>query len=80
MKMSPLGSQGVTKFKRCGLVGLGAALLEEVGHWVWALVFHTYKPGPTSLCVPADLGVELPATSPATCLPATVLSPTMTMD
>lgn len=76
----PRGLTGSDKVRTCDLVGLGAALSEEVGHWVWALMFHTGKPGPVPLYIPADLGAELPATSPATCLSAAIFSPTLTMD
>ena len=54
------------------LKGLGGvALVEEVCHWGWALVFQKHMPSPESLSLPApvDPDAELSATSPAPCLP-----------
>lgn len=56
--------------KRCVLVGVGVAFLEEVGYWVGALKLQMIKPGPVSLSHPADPEVEHSASSPASCLPA----------
>ena len=64
MKMTPIGAGTI---KRCGLVGIGVALLEEVYHCGWALRFQMPKPGPVSLLLSVDL--ELSA-SLAPCLPA----------
>jgi len=56
--------------RRCGLAGVGVALLEEVRHWKWALGFQKPKPVSVSLfLLPVDLYVEL-SISPAPCLPA----------
>jgi hypothetical protein len=46
--------------KRCDLLGVVVALLEEVCHWRWALRFQMLKPGPVppSLSLPADPDVE----------------------
>jgi hypothetical protein len=56
--------------RRCGLFGVGMALLEKVCHSRWALGFQKLKVGPVSLSLPAacDLKVELQVPSPALCL------------
>ena len=58
--------------RRCSLVGVGVALLEEVCHWGWALRSQKLKPGPVAhlfFLLPSHLDVELSATSLAPCLP-----------
>ena len=49
----------------------GVALLEELYHWVKALVFQVLKAVPLSSSLPiaCHLGIELLASSPAPCLP-----------
>jgi hypothetical protein len=58
--------------RRCGLAGVGVALLEEVCPSRWALKFQVLKPGPA--CFPSfcqsDSDAELLATSAASCLPS----------
>ena len=44
---------------RCGLIGLGVTLLEEVCHWGWALRFQVLKPDPVSLSLPAAYSVQI---------------------
>jgi hypothetical protein len=55
---------------RCGLVGVGVTLLEEMCHWGWALRSQMIKPGSMAhSLVPADPDIELSATSPVPWLP-----------
>jgi hypothetical protein len=57
---------------RCGPVGVGVALLEEVCHWGRALRLQKLKAGPVShllFLLPANPDVELSASSPSSCLP-----------
>jgi hypothetical protein len=37
---------GSGTIRRCGLVGVGVALLKKVCHWRWALKFNMLKPAP----------------------------------
>lgn len=60
-----LGRQGEV----LGLV----ALLEDSGHWGWALGFQVLKPGPVPAIFYADLDVALSAAHPAVCLCAAML-------
>jgi hypothetical protein len=46
----PIGSGTL---RRCGLMGVGVALLEEVCHWGWALRFQILKPSPVWHSLPA---------------------------
>ena len=39
--------------KRCSLVGVGVASLEEVCYWRYALRFHLLRPGQGSHSLPA---------------------------
>lgn len=61
------------RYRRCGLVEVGVAFLEEVCPWGWALTFQTLKSIPISLSpslpVVSDLDIELSTASPALCLP-----------
>lgn len=51
--MALIGSKSGT-IRRCGFVGLGMSLLDEVCYWVSnALMFQMLKQGPVSLSLPA---------------------------
>ena len=56
---------------RCGLVGVGVALLKVVCHWGWALGFQKLKPGPaiSLFLLSAHPDIELSANFPAPCVP-----------
>jgi hypothetical protein len=72
MKLAPVGLWGVIVFERirCGLVGVGVALLKEVCHWGRALRFQNLKPGPVVVSLPAtNPDVELWAPDPVPYLP-----------
>ena len=59
--------------RRCGLVGVGVALLEEVCHCGGGFEISCAQGTPRvthSLLLPLDQAVELLAPSPASCLPA----------
>jgi hypothetical protein len=54
--------------RRCSLVEIGVALLEEVCHWGWALRFQKLQPNPMAhllFLVPVNQDVELSATTAA---------------
>ena len=74
MKMAPMGLWGVVLMEKntaCVLVGIGVALLEEVGHWGYALGFQMLKPDLVALSfflLPSNGEVEVLAHSPASWL------------
>jgi hypothetical protein len=63
---------GKGSMRRCGLVAVGVALLEEVCHCGKALRSQKLKPGLVHHFLPAAFGldVEPSSLSPAPCLPA----------
>jgi hypothetical protein len=65
--------------RKCDLFVVGVALLEEVCHWGWVLVFQRPKLVSVSLALPADLNVELSDSSSSSCLLAHCHVPTMTI-
>jgi hypothetical protein len=83
LSVYPIGSVTI---RRCGLVGVGVALLEEVCHYVGMgfeifYVQATPRVARSLLLLPVDHAVELSAPSPAPCLPGHCHAPTMmTMD
>ena len=65
----PIGS-GTTR--RCGSVGVGVALLEEVCHCgggPWGLLCSSYTQCGSPLLLPSHQDIELSAPSPVPCLP-----------
>ena len=64
---------GSGTIRKCVLVRVGVALLEEVYHWQWTLGFQKLKPGIVHSAIlfllSANPDVELSATSPVPCLP-----------
>ena len=70
-KMVPIGSDTI---RRCGFVGIGVALLEEVCHCeggLWGLIYaQTTSRVTIQFLLPEDQDVELWIPSPAPCLPA----------
>jgi hypothetical protein len=64
-----LDPEGST-ISRCGLVGVGVALLGKVCHFeggLWDLMLTAWKSG--SFCLPLNQNAELSGSSPAPCLP-----------
>ena len=64
--------------RRCGLAEVGVVLLEEVGYCGWDLRSLKLKPSSPNVTqspsVACGSSVELPAPSPAPCLPACCLA------
>jgi hypothetical protein len=48
--------RGSATVRRCSLIKVDMALLEEVCHWGWALRFQMLKPGSVTLSLPAACG------------------------
>ena len=73
----------LTGVRRCGLIRVDVALLEELCHWMLDFGVSDTQARPSdspSSCCLWDLDVELSATSPAACLPAAMIPAMMTMD
>jgi hypothetical protein len=71
--MVPIGSQAAGTIRRCGLVGVGVALLKEVCHWGMGFKVSDAEVRSAAHVLflqPADPVVEYSTPSPAPCLSA----------
>jgi hypothetical protein len=73
--LNMLGPMGSGTIRKCGLVGIGVALLEEVCHCVgrfWGLLVLKLHPEQKAVpsWLPLDQFIELSAPFPAPCLPS----------
>ena len=63
----------IRKTRRCGLVEVGVALLEEVSHWLWGFK-SPCQPPPPPLLADQDLALSsISSNMPAAMLPTTVI-------
>ena len=82
MKMALIGTGSGGTIRRCGLVGAGVVLLEEVCAWERALRAQKLKSGLVCLMyflLPMDPDVELSAPLQHVCLHAAMLPAMTTM-